>query len=93
MRAVFDGCGHSFIILPESLSLEKDFGNDGNLRKLPARGCLFVVGVVVKKAAKMHPNQLGMWQDLANLSALEGRVAANQLALENIKRIERFLGK
>ena len=48
---------------------------------------------LIEKAAKMHPNHLGIWKDLANLSALEGSVAANQLAHEEIKRIERFLGK
>jgi spermidine synthase len=48
---------------------------------------------LIEKACKLHPNHLAMWQDLANLSALEGNVAANQLAHNNIKRIERFIGK
>ena len=47
----------------------------------------------IEKAARMHPDHLGIWRDLANLSALDGNITANQLAHENIQRIERFIGK
>lgn len=48
---------------------------------------------LLQQAAEKHPDHLGMWQDLANLSALDGSIAANQLAHANITRIERFIGK
>jgi len=48
---------------------------------------------LLQQAAEKHPDHLGIWQDLANLSALDGSITANQLAHENIKRIERFIGK
>lgn len=48
---------------------------------------------LLEQAAQRHPDYLGIWQDIANLSALDGNITANQRAIRNIKRIERYIGK